>query len=540
MRQSEDQGDICGKKMNCAMKNFLFSAAMLLVASCTGSLNDSPGLPGEGYGTSLSHEMIVLGDHLEDPYSVENITKALESLYPTKADRVVVDATHLYVRFLPADEEQFEELEEAGLELLDHPVDYEIVREGDYYHDPEVPEGDITWQYAVVDQDFEFPEHIEYEILDNCYIPGTGTTKADWIDWEAVERESYRLTGNAGMLAPESKAGESGTPQGRITIEDDKAENSLSGVKGVKVSCNSFVKFAHGYTDSEGYYKVNKNFNSRPRYRLVFKNSKGFGIGFNLLLQPASASTLGKNSPKGVDLTVTSSSERKLFTRCVVNNAAYEYYESCRNDDDNIRTPPSNLRIWLFQNLDASSAVMLQQGALIDDSIISDFLGEYTFLIKIFLPDITIGLKGASDYAEVYSRTIHELAHASHFMQVGKSYWNQYIKFVITSFVTSGFVTYGTGTEQGAGYCEVGEMWAYYLQSKFYRERYNMPDIAFGTQFWFYPQILLYLDDRGLNRFRIFAALTSDINSREMLKKKLTSMYPEYKSDIIQAFGRYN
>ena len=78
MRQSEGQCDICGKKMNCAMKNFLFSAAMLLAASCTGSLNDSPGLPGDGYGASLSHEMIVLGDHLEDPYSVENITKALE------------------------------------------------------------------------------------------------------------------------------------------------------------------------------------------------------------------------------------------------------------------------------------------------------------------------------------------------------------------------------------------------------------------------------------------------------------------------------
>ena len=523
------------------MKNFFYYlAAVLLAASCTGSLFETPG----GYSgpSSVPHEMIVLGSRLDDPYTVENMTKALGSLYPTKSDRVVVEATHLYMRFLPADDGEFDELVDAGLELLDHPVDYEVIREGDYYHDPEIPEDQITWQYAVVEKDAAYPKHIRHEILDECHIPATdGSTKADGIDWSEVEREAFRLTGNEGLLSSgNTKARESGTPQGRITIVDDKTGEGPVGVRGVKVSCNSFVKFAHDYTDDEGYYKMNKNFNSRPRYRIVFKNKCGFAIGFNLLFQPASASTLGQKSPKGADLRISSSSERKLFTRSVVNNAAYEYFKSCRNDDENMRTPPSNLRIWLFQNLDVSSAVMLQQGALIDDSVISDFLGEYTFLLKLFLPDLTIGLRGADDYAEVYSRTIHELAHASHFMQVGKGYWNEYIKYVITSFVTSGFITYGTGSEEGAGYCEIGEMWAYYLQSKFYRERYGDPETAFGTEYWFYPQILLYLDDRGLNKYRIFAALTSDINSREMLKKKLVSMYPEFKSAIIQAFGRYN
>lgn len=523
------------------MKNFFLFAVMLLAASCSGSLTDMPDWSGEAYGPDLSHEMIVLGSHLEDPYSVDNMTKALSLLYPTKADRVV-ETTHLYVRFLPETDAELEQLEGLGLELLDHPVDYQIIREGDYYHDPEIPEGDITWQYAVVENGFSFPEGIRHEVLDKCHIPSSEAeaTKAGGIDWAAVERESYRLTGNADMLVPDSKAKESGTPEGQICIVDDRTDEGPVGVRGVKVSCNSFVKFAHGYTDDEGYYKVNKNFNSRPRYRIVFKNKKGFAIGFNLLLQPASASTLGKNSPKGLDVTVTSDSDRKLFTRCVVNNAAYEYYGSCRDDDSSMRTPPSNLRIWLFQNLEASSAVMLRQGAVIDDSVISEFLGEYTFLLKLFLPDLTIGLKGADDYAEVYSRTIHELAHSSHFMQVGKDYWNKYIKYVVTSFVSSGFVTYGTGMETDAGYCEIGEMWAYYLQSKFYRERYGEPEAAFGTSFWFYPQIFLYLDDRGLNKYRIFAALTSDINGRDLLKKKLTSMYPEFKSAIVQAFGRYN
>ena len=100
------------------MKNFFLFAVMLLAASCSGSLTDMPDWSGEAYGPDLSHEMIVLGSHLEDPYSVDNMTKALSSLYPTKADRVV-ETTHLYVRFLPETDAELEQLEGLGLELLD-------------------------------------------------------------------------------------------------------------------------------------------------------------------------------------------------------------------------------------------------------------------------------------------------------------------------------------------------------------------------------------------------------------------------------------
>ena len=514
---------------------FGFIVLAVAVMSCSkGGFDSSSGSPDDG---QVSHGMIVLGERLENPYTTENISAAIASVYPARG-RVEVKPTHLYVRFLPVDQNDFDLI--SDLDLSDYPLDYAIVKDGDYYHDPQIDDEKVTWQYAVVPHDYVFPD-IYYEVIDECFITENDAPErsADGIDWEAVEREAYRLTGNADMLVAAGARGKKVQPSGRITIVDDKL-GAEDGVKGVKVSCNSFVKFAHAYTDDEGYYKVDKNFNSRPRYRIVFKNKTGFAIGFNLLLQPASASTLGKNSPKGVNISVSSSSDRKLFTRCVVNNAAYEYYRSCGSDDGDISTPPSNLRIWLFQNLELSSAPMLRQGAVVDDSVISDFLGEYTFLLKIFLPDLTIGLRGAGDYAEVYSRTVHELAHASHFMQVGKTYWNKYIKAMMSAFVNSGFTTYGNGTEENAGFCEIGEMWAYYMQSKLYRERYGLPDVAFGTSYWFYPQIMLYLDDRGLNRYKIFSSLTSDIDSREMLKKKLQYMYPEFKSAIVQAFGRYN
>ena len=184
-------------------------------------------------------------------------------------------------------------LEAMGLVMLDHPVDYEIVKEGDWYHDPAIPDEEITWQYAVVDKDFQFPAGIRYEKLEDCYISDNDKgTKADWVDWMAVEAEAFRLTGNGGLLAPATKAG-GNVPHGRITISDDRTRE-VSGVKGVTVCCNSFVKIATAFTDEEGNYQMSKSFASEVRYRLEFKNKFGFGIGFNLVLVPASLSAQGK------------------------------------------------------------------------------------------------------------------------------------------------------------------------------------------------------------------------------------------------------
>lgn len=514
-----------------------FLPLLLAVCSCEGIL--TPISENVDVTGSLSHGMIVLGDRLEDPYTVENMTKALESVYPTRAGRVPLDPTCLYVRFLPASREQYETLEDMGLNLVDHPVDYEIVKEGDYYHDPAVDEDDITWQYCVVPVDFVFPQEIRHELLDRCYISeDSPATKGDGIDWEAVEREAFRMTGNGHLLPPPSKAA-TGKPQGRIAIMDPDHSKEAEGVKEVMVSCNTFVKFCNTYTDADGYYKMSKSFSSEPRYRLVFKNRKGFNIGFNAVLVPASVSTMGQGEPSGMSMTVTSSSERKLFCRCVVNNAGYDYYSSCISDGRRMTAPPSNLRIWLFQDMGGSSAPMLRQGTFVESSLIGDFLGEYACLLEMFLPDITIGLKGAVDYPAIYAGALHELAHASHFMQVGKDYWDTYIRFILKSFVTSGFVTYGVGTEEDHGYCEVGEMWAYYVQTMMYRERYADWSASFGDSFWFSPQILVSLDDRGLTRYKMFNAFTSDVTDIETLQSKMLSLYPEMKAAINQAFNRY-
>ena len=488
---------------------------------------------------NLSHEQIILGKKLEDPYALSAMQVSYAKLYPTKAGVERLEATDYYVRFLPQDDIEFTRLKLMDVQLIDHPLDYEILREGDYYHDPAIQDDDITWQYAVVSKDFQFPQDIRYEILEQCYIPENAVTKASDVDWDAVEREAYKVTGNGHMLLPKTKA-DDGFPSGSIKIVDGNYNGGEPiGVSGVMVSVNSFVKFASAYTDASGNYIITRNFSSQMRYRLVFQNEIGFGIGVDLLLVPASVSTLGTGPAEGINVKIEQDSDRKLFSRCVVNNAVYDYFKRCSREGVKITPPPQNLRIWLFQGIANSSAPMLHQGSMVEEGVLSQYLGSYKDIVKHFLPDITMGLRYLDDYRSIYNYTQHELAHASHYVRVGNSYWDKYIKHVLKSFVTSGMKIYGVGTEPEAGYCEVGEMWAYYLQNVLHKERYGVYMSELGTSYWFHPQIFLYMDDRGIDDSKIFTALMPTVTDRNQLQKSLTELYPESRYIIEQAFNRY-
>ena len=109
----------------------------------------------------------------------------------------------------------------------------------------------------------------------------------------------------------------------------------------------------------------------------------------------------------------------------------------------------------------------------------------------------------------------------------------------MTSYVKTSGKTYGDGAGDDAGLCEVGEMWAYYLESKMYKDRYGGSFPSFGTSYWFYPQIFRYLDERGVSCSEIFSVLGPGVESRSDLKTALLTSYPKRRTVIEQVFGRY-
>ena len=108
----------------------LIAASVVLVPSCDRDILDPYDSTDFEYGTGIEHDMIMLGDRLENPYTVDNVSAALASVYPTKA-RVEVETTNLYVRFLPANDDELELL--SGLDLTDHPLDYAIAKANTNY-----------------------------------------------------------------------------------------------------------------------------------------------------------------------------------------------------------------------------------------------------------------------------------------------------------------------------------------------------------------------------------------------------------------------
>lgn len=520
--------------------HFLFLLCPALLLSCNDRLSTEDIESGNDAGTALAHDEIVLGDRLEDPYAVENMQRAYASLYPTKA-REEIQPTDYYVRFLPENDGQLEKLLSYGLQLIDYPFDYQIIKDGDYYHDPEIAKDKITWQYAVVPADFDFPAGIRSEIIHPCFLSENAPSakSANGIDWEAVEREAFLITGNGDLLEDKVKGGGEVQPQGRITITDPAADGGQPvGVAGVTVSCNVFAKFSSSFTDRDGYYKMPGTFSGTPRFRLVFKNSKGFSIGFNSILYPASISTLGTNPASGVSVDVNQNSERKLFRRCAVNNAAYDFIRRCDISDLNLPVP-TDLCFWLFDEIDKSSAIMLHHGTALDTESSNTIFKIVSWVVNFFAPDITLGTRDCKTYAEFYSYVCHEMAHACHFNNVGTSYWNEYIRYIALCALR-GQTTYGDGTLEGNGVCAVGEMWAYYLQSKMYKERYSGDNPSFGSGYWFHPQILTALEDRGIQTAGIFAALDADVRSKDALRSRLGEMYPAKKTSIDQIFNRYD
>ncbi|MBO4476047.1 MAG: hypothetical protein J5737_04955 [Bacteroidales bacterium] len=528
------------------MRNYLlFIASVSLLLSCSGKEYLDWNRPVTG-DEGFSHDEIVLGEKLQDPYSVENMTKALISVHPSASGRATLEPTHFYVRFLPADASQMQVLTDLGLELLDHPLDYRIVREGDWYHDPSVPEGEITWQYGVVPVSFEFPQGIRYERLDDCYLPENdpSTKAADGIDWDAVECEAYRITGNEDMLQPATKDGEisvRANPQGRIAILDPAYDEDPVGVKGVKVCCNSFVKFATCYTDDEGYYRMSKSFSTDPRYRLVFRNVRGFSQGVNFILLPASVSTFGRQPSAGYSVTLDSFSDRRLFMRCVVNNAGYDYIDASRKSSGAISAPPRDLRIWLLDMFGFDLPTMMHHGVLMETmATLADMPKEITMLIKIIQQDVILGLSGEESYQDVYRRALRVFAYSGHFNRTDKDWWWNYLQYVARSLVESTLQDgFGSRGDSGFEYAEVANTYAFYCENVLCRQRYPGYTDFDGTTSWFFPQLLMYLDDRGLGLDKLSPMFTSDIADMESLRAKLLSYYPQFKTVINEAYARY-
>jgi hypothetical protein len=292
--------------------------ARLAAAGCKSIpiIDSMPAVNTDGDSTELS---TLLGNQRTNPYTISNMTRAYSNLGLAGTP---VNVTNLYVRFLPNNAAQLgildSTLDAQGLELFDTPMDYDILREGDYYQDPSVPDSSVTWQYAVVPPAFQFPSGITYQVLSQIHIPGDAYT--------AVETEGERLAsiqdsincsgGGTSLVQPNvpdcgpdyhwdftlnqcvcnccppgyqwngtqcvpvqpppppPPAVDAQVPAGTITVSDvNLPATPRPPVRNVRIVAKRWFKIERTYTDNNGRFQFTKRFKHKVKINVKFKNS---------------------------------------------------------------------------------------------------------------------------------------------------------------------------------------------------------------------------------------------------------------------------
>lgn len=238
-----------------------------------------------------------------------------------------VQANFKYIRFLPKDEDELIQLDEAGLDLTDEPMHFEIEIPGDYYQDPSVSDSAITWMYAVVPIDYQLPSNIQTEIISNVYLFNTepeelepdesedgyaddyGSANCyantpyisngkimpcaysrrsqlmqqayDWLTQQGVNADEFELylmnqAGYHGDDYDDAPLGTNGRhrkyyPEGNIRVEDNDV-NNLFPVKGVMVKSRNFLKIKRGYTDANGHFRLDRGYRKKAQIIIKWKN----------------------------------------------------------------------------------------------------------------------------------------------------------------------------------------------------------------------------------------------------------------------------
>lgn len=362
---------------------------------------------------------VILGDKLKNPYLVRNMQLAYNTLLEQggfDCAQIVVRPTHYYVKFMPRSLEQYEVLDhDSLLNLSEYPLDYAIIQDGNSYHDPSVPKGEVTYQYAAVRIGYNFNDTIPYEIIDELYIPEEDENlvtddndNEDNPNWDCIDKlldQAYLQTENYDDILGASEYQRRRPrfrPGGNIQIFDTRL-NSNIGMQGVKVRARRWFTVHVARPDANGNYRMRRTFRRPCNYSLWF-STNWFAVRRHLI-----ATTHWINGPK-----ITGDWNHTIangYTRFVghIFRGAYRYHYQ---DIDGLQRPfRPNFARQLFIGVDKDK----------------DWSGENYMIfpvIRIARYQNSDGLEYGSD--EVFSATCHETAHTSHVIRMNAGliqYW---------------------------------------------------------------------------------------------------------------------
>ena len=463
----------------------------------------------EGAGGVNLITSTIISDPANDPYSVENMSKAMRKQVLAKSgadsqevEQLTLEPNYLYVRFLANGKKGVSELKayDTSLVLFKHPLDYKPIRKPAVYIDPSLPDSIIP-MFATVPANYKFGP-TKYEIIkklflvepldddcddDECSDGADSTTAVRALAKKAsdqsgslmeklndvgvslrdIEWESLSMTGNLGNRIDAQKLQPGESPVlgwslfssakklgGQLKFKDD-----LLGVQplvGVRVTGGYSYYWREAHTDKDGKFKIPEKWSFKIDFEANFDSD-------DFLLEDG-------HSWYGEDLEIEHNNYKsdwnETFTGdkakwCVVWTAAYQYWYG---DNFGLKRPRQNkwwnwsldIEVYYknkkdYKNLLPTSGPFIGCGA-------GESLGKYMYNWG-GLEEICISTYGESS-RQIYSTVIHEVGHTSH-------YWNTSQSLSTFFDLPKGFRnTYTRGLE-------------YFFQKK----RYHSVDLSYFTNY---------------------------------------------------------
>ncbi len=345
---------------------------------------------------------------LENPYSVSNMKKAYSALKQEGLMKAALDieATHLYVRFLPKDSAELETMfGDTTLTLFSYPLDYELT-EGEEYIDSTLIGNDFTWLYTRVPVGYSSPIR-EYEVIEQLYLPMTveenkmqsiksqkasSSISNDW--WDMLENKSLDLTGNSNSAQKIQKAPNRWIPKATIRVRDN-ITNTYVPLQGVEVRARWWFNWEKGFTDVNGKATMSGSFDGKLNWSIVW-DSHDWDIRSGYYGQAFYNGPNGSRSDWNLDIEIGG----KSFVYGHIHRACFNYWNNIiglkKPFDDNFWKQKIKIAVY--------------------DKAGRSYFGSFNrWLLGSPLAIYQLENDGSPrSAARIYNTTIHELAHVSH------------------------------------------------------------------------------------------------------------------------------
>lgn len=281
-------------------------------------------------------------------------------------------------------------------------------------------------------------------------------------------------------------------PGGCIRVEDTELSNNnnimtFMPVRRVKVIAkDTWFGESETWTNDNGCWQILEEFRNNAWIWVKFKNDRckirGAGAGIGAVwewLTPVK-DYIGKLEGPTFNNTVTNyrmwgdqgSNAHIFWGAATVNNAVHEFHDYAAQDG--INPPKDNLDIYIGRNHRSGAAYMGSQyrlAANLNGALTSFLLWTIT---AAFLPEVYIGINiNTSDRQKRLA--YHEIAHASHYSQVGLAYWDELVKAEARAILSGGNdESHGNSTSPDAGRIALCESWAEHIGMSYAHRSYPL------------------------------------------------------------------